>query len=164
MNNKCGHSCFYNFEEQTGTLTISGTGDMYNYGLIQETAPWSEYRDKIQEVKLLHGVTSIGGATFYGCTNLKKVTVKGILFIEDMAFNGCEKLESISALKYVTHIGVEAFKGCKSLKEIDLLSFITVFGDSQIFEGVSSDFVLKCQKDSDTEKYAKTYKLNYEIG
>jgi len=49
----CGENVTYSFVESTGTLTISGTGDMSN-------SPWYSYRSSIKKVVINNGVTSIG--------------------------------------------------------------------------------------------------------
>lgn len=48
-NSKCGESLTWNLDE-IGILTISGTGDMYDYS--EEPAPWSEYSDIITSITI----------------------------------------------------------------------------------------------------------------
>jgi len=56
--------------KRTGTvLTISGNGKMGDYG---GGSPWS---DKITEVKISEGVTSIGTRAFFPCKNLNIVKI-----------------------------------------------------------------------------------------
>ena len=57
-NSKCGESLTWNLDE-IGILTISGTGDMYNYSSAYP-APWSAKNNDISEIIVLDGVTSIG--------------------------------------------------------------------------------------------------------
>ena len=67
--------------DSTGTLTISGTGDMANYSAAQSyystgTAPWHDYdteRTFIKSVEIGSGVTSIGDYAFCGCEGLTSV-------------------------------------------------------------------------------------------
>jgi hypothetical protein len=58
-----------------GTLSISGTGNMPNYGINQ--TPWYNDRNKIKKVVILDGVTSIGNCAFDCCTSLTSITFKG---------------------------------------------------------------------------------------
>ncbi|MBQ9880306.1 MAG: leucine-rich repeat protein, partial [Clostridia bacterium] len=78
-----------------GTLTISGTGAMTDYG-VGET-PWYSSRDGIHNVVITDGVTSIGDRAFYGCSGLASVTIPGSMTsIGDSAFLGCTGIESIT--------------------------------------------------------------------
>ena len=54
----CGTNVTYTFDSSTGTLTIQGRGEMYNYSF--EWSPWKNYLKKIEEVIIEDGVTSIG--------------------------------------------------------------------------------------------------------
>ena len=56
-----------------GTLTISGTGDMKGYNIINGVAqnlPWENYRTSIEKVVIESEITEIGFGSFAGCTNL----------------------------------------------------------------------------------------------
>lgn len=64
----CGGALTWSFDESTGTLTISGEGDMYNYYYIENYAPWYSVRKSISNVVIESGVTSIGEFAFYDCT------------------------------------------------------------------------------------------------
>ncbi len=82
INFKCGDNLTWDLDEY-GVLTISGTGEMYNfYGGIQGNAPWYEFRKSIYSVIIEEGVTSIGSGAFRDCSNGKSVhiasTVTGI--------------------------------------------------------------------------------------
>ncbi|MCD8004012.1 MAG: leucine-rich repeat protein, partial [Clostridia bacterium] len=67
----CGDNLSWTLED--GTLTISGTGDMYSYEW--GTSPWFYISNKITSIVIEDGVTSIGEYAFYGCTNLTSVTI-----------------------------------------------------------------------------------------
>ena len=75
-NNKCGENLTWELSED-GTLTISGEGEMENYGydrkLNTTTTPWELERPLITKVVIKGGVTSIGDNAFSGCANLESV-------------------------------------------------------------------------------------------
>ena len=74
-NGTCGENVTWALDTQTGVLTISGNGDMNNYGRYKNSAPWYSQNSYIKSVNIENGVTSIGDAAFYGCSNLTSVTI-----------------------------------------------------------------------------------------
>ncbi len=53
-------------------LTITGTGDMYDYGWDANKAPWmEEYQENIAEIELPEGLTRVGSEAFDGCNNAR---------------------------------------------------------------------------------------------
>ena len=67
----------FDWKFEDGTLTISGTGDMPDYEIHDNKAPWRIYQDKIEKVVIKDGVTNIGSNAFYYCENLTSITFKG---------------------------------------------------------------------------------------
>ena len=75
-NELCGANASWKLEN--GVLTISGTGDLYDYGYengIKKDTPWAKQIDKIESVVIEKGITSIGERTFEHCVNLKSVKI-----------------------------------------------------------------------------------------
>lgn len=110
-----------------GTLTISGTGDMYDYiGPGTGDAPWCNYDDRITAVVLQEGVTSVGNFAFYQYPLLKSVHLSGGLTrIGESAFVDCAQLQEIRLPSGLKEIGARAFYGCKSLRTLTLPEKIT---------------------------------------
>ncbi len=82
----CGKNVTYEFNEVTGTLTISGSGPMFTMGL---TSPWYQYRECITSVIIGDSITTIGDKAFDGCTSITSITIpSSITFIGDNAFEG----------------------------------------------------------------------------
>lgn len=88
---KCGDNVTYTLDTN-GLMTISGTGEMWNLNEYAEQ-PWYDIRGDVKELKILHGVTSIGERTFHNAFALIKVTIPST----------------------VTKIGYRAFSDCTSL-------------------------------------------------
>lgn len=106
----CGPRLTWTYTESTGTLTISGSGNMYNYDA--EGAPWNSFRDNIKKVTISSSATSIGSYAFYGCSSLTSVSIPAkIQKIENGAFYYAG-LTSLTVPAGVTHIGDIAFAGC----------------------------------------------------
>lgn len=122
---KCGDNATWKYSR--GTLTISGTGAMTNYGYSEKTdeyaeTPWlSAYAEAIKTVVIENGVTSIGNYAFYDCGNLTDITIPdSVKSIGDFAFSGCRKLSNITLPAGLTKIGDDAFDFCQALPGITI--------------------------------------------
>ena len=74
--------------------------------------------------------TSIGAYSFYGSTNLRRVTLPdSVTIISSYAFNGCTLLEEISFGSGLQSIGTYAFYNCTYLTEITIPDSVTEIGD-----------------------------------
>ncbi len=84
--NSCGERMTWKYED--GVVTISGSGKMTDYRF-GRSAPWMEYRNKIKEVKISEGVTSIGAFAFYGIgyNNISMNVPSTVKRIEERAFS-----------------------------------------------------------------------------
>ncbi len=84
----CGDNLIWTLDDE-GTLTISGTGDMYDYYEHRgEYAPWYGLSAKIKSLVICDGVTSIGYSTFENCGYLNYITIAdSVTNIEETAFN-----------------------------------------------------------------------------
>jgi hypothetical protein len=112
-----------------GTLTISGEGEMPDYGWYG--APWYEYKESIHTVVMENGITTIGWAAFQDCYNLLSSTIPGsITAIGLGAFQDCTNLTSITIPNSVTWIGGWAFQNCTSLTLTTIPNSVTWIGGS----------------------------------
>ena len=116
----CGDDLTWILDE-TGTLTISGTGPMTdfcdNYDHYTDN-PWKACRSSVQTVVIEQGVTSIGAYAFYGCS-LKDITIANtVKTIGNHAFDSIGDLTSITIPDSVTTIGEYAFLACSSLADV----------------------------------------------
>ncbi len=62
----------WTFDDE-GTLTISGTGDMGYYLMVNP--PWRNYFSDIKNLVIDDGVTNIGAGAFQHCKNLTNITI-----------------------------------------------------------------------------------------
>ena len=100
----CGENATFSFDEATGTLTISGTGDM------DSTNNWQDYAESIKSIIIEDDITSIGMYAFYNCTSLTEITIpNSIVSIGDSAFGNCTSLTEITIPDSVNHIAYAAF-------------------------------------------------------
>lgn len=110
---------------EEGILNIEGSGPMDDY--MGGDQPWWDALDKekITQVKISDGITSIGSFAFCNFSNLQSVTIpESVISIGDCAFMACDSLENIKIPKKVKKIGESAFLSCYSLTSIELPSGI----------------------------------------
>ena len=102
-----------------GTLTISGTGEMADYGSLDDSNPWDGCRKYIKSVVIEDGVTSIGRYTFDRCMSLTSVTIPdSVTSIRYGALMINPALTSLAIPGSVTSIENYAFYGCSHLTDM----------------------------------------------
>jgi len=132
-----GDNLTWKIDYSTGTLTISGTGNMANWGNT-DAVPWYPVRDSIKSVVIADGVTSIGDRAFLGYSNITSVTIPGtITSIGYWAFNKCTGIESVVLPEGTTTINAGAFSGCTGLTSVTIPGSVTTIGDN-VFNGCTS--------------------------
>ena len=105
----CGDDLTWEYNSQNKTLTISGTGAMYDYSS-GSPAPWNAYQEEIVSVVIGDEVTSIGMEAFDGCNSLTSVKIpNSVKSVGPGAFYRCEKLSSVTIPDSVEEIGAQAF-------------------------------------------------------
>ena len=117
----CGDNLTWELD-RNGTLTISGSGDMYDYGVQSDeeylSTPWTEYSSNIYKLEIGDGVTSIGKEAFAMCTDLTGELdfPDSMCSIGDYAFTMCMGLTGDLILPdSVAYIGEGAFSYCVGL-------------------------------------------------
>ena len=146
----CGDNLTWSFNQETGALTIEGSGPMWNY----ETAPnyrnrpWAKFREEITSLSLPDGLSSIGSFAFSGCTGITSVTLPASLTsIGSRAFLGCSSLTSFAVAQGNTNFSVDGegvlfnadaselicYPGGK-VGSYDIPSSVSVVGHSAFYE------------------------------
>lgn len=134
----CGDNLTWTLDAD-GILTISGTGDMYEYyAMLGIDAPWHEYRESITAVVIKDGATRIGNSAFFGCTSLTSVDIPdSVTSIGEEAFGVCSSLTSITIPDGVTYISYLVFRDCSSLTSVNIPDGVTEISESA-FNGCNS--------------------------
>ena len=123
---KCGDALTFTVDSER-TLTISGTGEMYDYEA--GGAPWYEYGDYVRALTVKDGVTSIGSYAFYKYSALTIVSMGKTLFaIGNSAFEHCALLPSVTIPGTVTEIGAWAYANCQTITEITVPESVKSIG------------------------------------
>ncbi len=133
-----------------GTLTISGEGEIPNYGADNRPGWETDGYPSVKAINIEKGITKIGDYAFYQSTamnvliadtvteignqafqesKLLGVTIPGkTVSIGNDAFHSCENLTSVSVSEGLEIIGDNAFRACKSLQYIDFPKTIRSVG------------------------------------
>ncbi len=127
---KCGDNLTWKLVEN-GTLTISGTGEMYDFdeeeGLY---APWYDFRESITKLVIENGATTIGNYAFHGCKNLATVSIPdSVELFGAYAFWGCNSLQAIKIPESQPIIFGYTFSGCSSLTSITIPEGVQRIGE-----------------------------------
>ncbi len=115
--NRCGPQLYWSFNESTGVLRLTGSGEAYAYDA-EHPYPWAGFTDQITEITFGDAVTEIPAGAFAGCTALTRVTIPA----------------------GITKIGSRAFAGCTALTEADFWGEPPAEVGSEVFSGCASDF------------------------
>ena len=126
---RCGDSITWTLDD-SGNLTLSGSGEMWNYGYV--TSPFKDYG--IKTVTIEYGITSIGDYVFRGCCGMTELTLpNGVMSIGGNAFEGCSGLTELTLPNSVTSIADDAFRGCRGLTKLTLPNSVTSIGESAFY-------------------------------
>ncbi len=105
----CGENLTWTYVESTNTLTISGTGAMYQYTQ-SDRYPWKSLRSSIKTIVINNGVTSIERDAFYNCSSLTSIDMpNSVTSIGSYAFYDCSSLTSATIPEGVTSIEKKYF-------------------------------------------------------
>ena len=115
-------------------LNITGSGNMFDFANANDVdVPWLGFANKITDVVIADGITSIGSNAFNGCKALKNLTIPdSITAIGANAFNGCKSLKSFVAPKNLTSIGLNGLANT-GLTSLVLNEGLTNIGDGAFY-------------------------------
>ena len=131
--NKCGNQLYWEYSDTQ--LSITGYGDMYDYDI--EPQPWQQHRNKITQISLPEGMTSVGAAAFADCKYVTSVAIPATVEkIHDSAYEDCRMLSSLSFAEpsALTSIGNWAFYNCHKLQYITIPEGVTEIGEAAFFD------------------------------
>jgi len=152
---ECGDNMTWSFDEETSTLTISGTGDMWYYGFMSgRDVPWDFLGSRAKNLIIEDGITGISDSAFFGigCNSGEIVIPDSVVYIGYDAFPADYIDESkwedgvlyignhlIKAKNYISgeytikdgtvSIASEAFFRCKELSKVNIPNSVVGLGE-----------------------------------
>ena len=122
----CGANLTWHLTDD-GVLTISGKGEMYDYSVPYNSAPWRY--SGVKRIIIGNRVTTIGQTAFSGCSSLTSVTIpNSVTTIGEFAFCNCSSLTSVTIPNSVTTIDDGTFSDCSSLTSVNIPNSVTAIG------------------------------------
>ena len=111
----------WTFNSAAGKLTITGSGAMKNYNGSSQKSPFYGHSD-IRTVEIGYGVTSVGDYAFYGCGQLRNISLpeETMETIGKSAFEGNTQLEAILIPSGVETLGENCFRDCAALATVGM--------------------------------------------
>ncbi len=143
LDGTCGDNLTWTLDN-SGKLTISGTGAMYDYAYDYEsnsfTSPWAKYRSMIRSVEIGSGVTSIGSYAFVD-TNITSLTIPGsVTAIGDNGVSGNRYLATLTLNSGLETIGAFAFSDCR-ISSVVIPDGVTSIGEGAFSYCVRGDYI-----------------------
>ena len=133
-NEPCGDAMFWSISGST--LTITGSGQMYNYSPVSP-APWAEYKDGITSIVFAEGIDTVGEYAFAGFTRITELFLPdGLEAVFAHAFEGCTALVSVSFPASCTGVDEYAFCSCSELITLTFRDGETGGGGAPISKGL----------------------------
>ena len=113
---------YYEFNAETKTLTISGSGAIPNMLNDDTSQPWSSWRSdgSIDNVVIEEGITAVGNYVLYQVSAESVQLPSTLKKIGNYAFAYNSKVKSYDVPFGVEMIGVSAFENCISMTEVTL--------------------------------------------
>ena len=113
---QCGKNLYWVYDTNKSTLTLTGSGDMYN------ERPWGLFVDDLTEVVLPEGLTHIGDDAFVDCINLKAITIPAS----------------------VTSIGANSFAGCRRIRDVYCYPLMPPYAEATSFANYNANLNVPC--------------------
>ncbi|MBR5445061.1 MAG: leucine-rich repeat domain-containing protein, partial [Clostridia bacterium] len=114
--------------DSEGTMTLSGSGPMWDYPSPDQT-PWYSHISSIRRLVVGNGVTSIGSYAFGEAANLVNLDMPNtVTAINEGAFGQCTSLLSVRLPSSLKTIGPAAFM-LSGLNYVDLPASVTTVGE-----------------------------------
>lgn len=134
---KCGENAYWEYDDGTKTLTISGSGAMEDYNHPVD-APWHEYRNKIKNIEMSDQITTIGDFAFHKCSIEDVVIPDGVEEIGALSFSHCIELKQFKLPKELKVLQSQAFSHCDNIEKIVIPDNVESIGNNAFHKCVNA--------------------------
>ncbi len=125
-NGTCGDNLTWSLDVGSGTLTVSGSGDMSDF--IVGGAPWYSVRTHVKSAVIGDGVVSIGNNAFYDCSALEEISLpQSLKSIDKNALRDCEKLKAAVLPSTLETVDAQAFYA-SGIEQISIPASVKIIG------------------------------------
>ena len=158
----CGDDLYWEYAD--GLLTITGTGEMYDYATDIDV-PWYDVRGKIETAILPDAMTKIGQNAFYKCIEMTTINMPAqLVSIGEKAFAQDTKLTSELILPAtLVEIGERAFFNCKAVAAYHIEATTPPTLGDKAFDYVHSPIHVPCGYGHVYGKHAQWGALNLQM-
>lgn len=160
----CGDDLYWEYED--GVLTITGTGDMYDYADDKTgPAPWYDVRGSITTINMPNEMTKIGDYAFYKCTEVTSINMPtSLTAIGEKAFAQDSKLTGeLTFPASLTTIDERAFFNCKAVTAFRIEATTPPTIPNDAFELTTAPIHVPCGYGHIYGKHAQWGVLNLEM-
>ena len=158
----CGDNLFWEYADSV--LTITGTGDMYDYAADTDV-PWYDVRGNIKTVILPDAMTKIGQNAFYKCTAMTSINMPtSLTAIGEKAFAQDTKLAcEIILPASMTTIASRAFFNCQAVTAFHIEATTPPTIPNDAFERTTAPIHVPCGYGHVYGKHTQWGMLNLEM-
>ena len=158
----CGDDLYWEYAD--GLLTITGTGEMYDYAADTDV-PWYDVRGNIKTVSLPDAMTKIGQNAFYKCTAMTTINMPtSLTAIGEKAFAQDTKLAcEIILPASMTTIASRAFFNCQAVTAFHIEATTPPTIPNDAFERTTAPIHVPCGYGHVYGKHTRWGMLNLEM-
>ena len=142
-------ACGWDFDPETGILTISGNGKMKDYLDIDGEeeyvldTPWKDFTKDIKKVVIEDGVQNVGHYAFPDCYNLAEIEIgNDVTYIGECAFYSALQVTDLYIPDSVTSIGENAFASSYHLSNVRMSKNINYIGNRAFLDTALTSIVI----------------------
>ena len=125
----CGDDCHWAYDDESKTLSFTGTGAMYDYTTAQDVhdnegqewaynRPWINYINEVRNVEIGEGITTTGKYLCAGCIELENLLLPSSLKYVSLDSFMHTNLQNVVIPESVESINHEAFLNSRNIQNI----------------------------------------------